>query len=670
MISAVLAPASSPTGNAVELPTDWQTARLDSVADLLSGGTPSKSRPEWWAGPIPWASPKDMKRLHLIDVEDHISEDALRHGSRLVPAKTVFVVIRGMVLTKDLPVAMAEIPMAFNQDMKAVVARNEVDPDYLLYALASRKHALSREIGTSAHGTRRIGSSSLEALMLALPPKREQITIATVLRKLEAAVETQGRIVATLKELKATTMTKLFREGLRGGAAGSVQTRFGEAPGNWRVAPLVEHAEVQTGVAKGRDLGDSDTIEIPYLRVANVQDGYLDLSEIKTIRIRARERDRYALRAGDVLLTEGGDFDKLGRGYLWDGTIEQCVHQNHIFAVRTDGKTLLPEFFAYLVQSPYGKAYFLSVAHKTTNLACINATKLKAFPILLPDLTEQGEIVAALRGIDAVLDAHTRRLGAVKAMFSTMLTSLMTGQLRLGEGSRPGDEREVAAGEVEGLLGELVRRFEPEQVILFGDPVPGSPKAEGGIGLLVVMPFQGRALAETVRIQRELQPDREIDLLVRRPAEVRQALRTGDALITGIVERGRVLHVHPGTEGSLTEGEDEAPLRADRHGRPDEATLREVVHRIVKTVAPEKIILFGSAARGEMGPDSDLDLLVVKAGDRRGAARTIYEALCGVSPWLPKDVVVVTPEDVERHRDTIGYVIRPALREGRVLYAA
>jgi predicted nucleotidyltransferase len=100
-----------------------------------------------------------------------------------------------------------------------------------------------------------------------------------------------------------------------------------------------------------------------------------------------------------------------------------------------------------------------------------------------------------------------------------------------------------------------------------------------------------------------------------------------------------------------------------------EVTIAEIVRRIVEAVQPEKIILFGSAARGAMGPDSDLDFLVVKAcQNRREVATEIYRNLRGVG--VPIDIVVVTPEDVQRHKDTIGYILRPALREGRVVYAA
>ena len=166
---------------------------------------------------------------------------------------------------------------------------------------------------------------------------------------------------------------------------------------------------MQTGVAKGRSLNGAEVISVPYLRVANVQDGYLDLTEIKNIEIRRSELPRFSLRVGDVVLTEGGDFDKLGRGFIWNGEIAGCVHQNHIFAARANRSMILPEFLAYLTQSPYGKAYFLSVAHKTTNLACINTTKLKAFPALVPPLQDQQQIVHALTAVDRKIAVEGQR---------------------------------------------------------------------------------------------------------------------------------------------------------------------------------------------------------------------------------------------------------------------
>jgi type I restriction enzyme S subunit len=154
---------------------------------------------------------------------------------------------------------------------------------------------------------------------------------------------------------------------------------------------------------------------------------------MKKIQIRKDEIARYRLQDGDVVLTEGGDFDKLGRGFIWRSELDLCIHQNHVFAVRTDREHLLPEFLAYLAQSEYGKAYFLKVAHKTTNLACINSTKLKAFPALLPKMDEQREIVEILDAIDRKIDLHKRKRAVLEELFRTLLHKLMTGEIDVND---------------------------------------------------------------------------------------------------------------------------------------------------------------------------------------------------------------------------------------------
>ena len=132
---------------------------------------------------------------------------------------------------------------------------------------------------------------------------------------------------------------------------------------------------------------------MPYLRVANVQDGFLDLSEIKMIEVSPDLIPKYTLQQGDVLFTEGGDYDKLGRGTVWNNEIPNCLHQNHVFAVRTNQSKLIPEFLSFQAGSYYGKQYFLRCSKQTVNLASINSTQLKSFPVLLPDLEEQREII-------------------------------------------------------------------------------------------------------------------------------------------------------------------------------------------------------------------------------------------------------------------------------------
>jgi len=176
--------------------------------------------------------------------------------------------------------------------------------------------------------------------------------------------------------------------------------------------PLEAFAEVTGGVALGGDT-PGGAVELPYLRVANVQDGYITTDDIKTVRVPAGAVERFRLTRGDVLLTEGGDLDKLGRGAVWDGRIDPCLHQNHIFKVRCDRSKLLPEFLSLYMASSEGKSYFLRVAKQTTNLASISASQLKAMPVPARSLIEQRRIVEV---VDAVSVQESSIQAAVDKM--------------------------------------------------------------------------------------------------------------------------------------------------------------------------------------------------------------------------------------------------------------
>ena len=267
-----------------------------------------------------------------------------------------------------------------------------------------------------------------------VPPLGEQKKIVAILSSVDEAMEATQLVINQLQVVKRAMLARLLTRGLPGRHTRFKQTGLGEAPDEWEVVPLSEVAFVQTGVARGKAVESG--VELPYLRVANVQDGRVDLSEMRTILVEERSVERYSLKSGDVLFTEGGDADKLGRGCVWRGQIDPCLHQNHVFAVRTNGVRLQAEYLAYLAASPGGKAYFLDSAKQTTNLASINSTQLKAFPVPLASLEEQAQIVRSIAVVEARLACEGGCASQLHALKAALMSVLLTGEVRV----RPDEE--------------------------------------------------------------------------------------------------------------------------------------------------------------------------------------------------------------------------------------
>ena len=177
-------------------------------------------------------------------------------------------------------------------------------------------------------------------------------------------------------------------------------------------ASLAQISDLKGGATKGRRYRPGELLtEVPYLRVANVQRGYLDLSEVKMIKVAQDVADQLELVPGDILFTEGGDRDKLGRGWVWKGEIDRCIHQNHVFRARLLLSEMHPEFVSWWGNS-FGQAFFEQSGKQTTNLASINLSVLSGFPVPTPPLAEQRRIVSE---VDRRLSVVQQAEAAVEA---------------------------------------------------------------------------------------------------------------------------------------------------------------------------------------------------------------------------------------------------------------
>ena len=205
-----------------------------------------------------------------------------------------------------------------------------------------------------------------------------------------------------------------------------------ELPEDWAVARLDMIASLKGGVTKDSKRQHVESRSVPYLRVANVQRGYLDLTEIKEIEASEEAIRDLALQYGDVLFNEGGDLDKLGRGWIWENQVPECIHQNHVFRART----YLPEMASRLISywgNSFGQLYFMRVGKQTTNLASINLSKLSEFPVPLPPLAEQAEIVREVEARISTLDnlelTLTDELKRAERLRQSILHRAFTGRL-------------------------------------------------------------------------------------------------------------------------------------------------------------------------------------------------------------------------------------------------
>ena len=418
-----------------------------AIASIKSGGTPRRGTAEYYGGDIPWAKIGDLTAAGrwIDETEETISEEGLNSSSaRIFPAGVVLFSMYGSIGKTTI----TRIPMATNQAILGLEPQDSVTADFLYYALMYARNALFRgAIGTSQMN---INAGMVKGFEVPVPPPDlmyglvrflsavEDGSDLSLLVDLPEPIEEQRGIVAKIERLAEKVEEAKRVADLSAGSSRSLvasytfrlfaKTLHGKVP----TVPLGEISEIQSGVTLGRMVTDA-RLELPYLRVANVQDGYLDLSVVKTVLIRDRERDKWLLRKGDLLLTEGGDWDKLGRGTIWDEEIPDCIHQNHIFRIRVDQSEFDSRYLLALTGSPYGKEYFQGASKQTTNLASINQKQLKAFPVYRLPLADQMSIVARLERMKLrahrLLERQMRRRPALDALLPSILDKAFKGEL-------------------------------------------------------------------------------------------------------------------------------------------------------------------------------------------------------------------------------------------------
>ena len=250
--------------------------------------------------------------------------------------------------------------------------------------------------------------SDLLKIEIDLPEISKQQSIVSQLSKIEDVVALRQRQLQKLDELVKARFVEMF---------GDMYLNTME----WRELHLETMADIVSGITKGRKIAGKQLTKVPYMAVSNVKDGYIDWTTVKTIEATDQEINQYRLLSDDVLMTEGGDPDKLGRGAIIRTPLENCIHQNHIFRVRLDESHILPDYFAEYLKHQRAKRYFLGCAKQTTGIASINMKQLKALPVLLPPLELQNEFSAFIRQIDKSKVVVQKALDEAQTLFDSLM---------------------------------------------------------------------------------------------------------------------------------------------------------------------------------------------------------------------------------------------------------
>lgn len=347
-----------------KVPTEWTRRRIRNVARLSPGYSAKPPATDEVCTVIPMELLSDDG---VIDVSNQQPVEEVQAGLTLFEQGDVLFAKITPCMENGKGAFIQQLPTRYgfgSTEFHVLRPSREVHGKFLYYATFNPVYRVyAAENMTGAAGQKRVSSRFLRDTRLFLPPLPEQERITAYLDAScaanDAAVAAKRRQLETLDALRKSTIHRAVTRGvtehveLQPTGNGWMES----VPRGWSLVCLKRIAEIQTGLTLGK-VYEGRLIEHPYLRVANVQDGHLDLEDVTVIEVPATVAARVELRPGDVLMTEGGDLDKLGRGYLWNGEIEGCLHQNHIFAVRCFRHKLLPKFLTYVIAATYGRDYF------------------------------------------------------------------------------------------------------------------------------------------------------------------------------------------------------------------------------------------------------------------------------------------------------------------------
>jgi len=406
--------------------SDWNPVKFGDTEffEIATGGTPDTKKPEYYGDDIRWLKSGDIKGLYITESKNRISNLGLEESNaRVHPAGSVMLAMSGRGKTRGTSTIL-KVPCACSQSVAAIIPQtNEFLPEFIHFNLAYRYYEIRNITGDEDRSGLNLGL--IRKITIPKPELHEQIIISKVLTQLYLAAQLPIEIIKTIRELKASFMAKLFREGLQ--KKPQQKTEIGILPEDWDMVELGSMFDMQ----QGKNMSPKHRKGIspyPFLRTSNIMWGRLNLSNLDVMDFTDDERDKLAFKKDDLLVCEGGD---VGRTSIWNDEMEDCYYQNHIHRLRKNDDDIHPEFIMYWMQAAYLIFGLYSGEKIKTTIPNLSQGRLKAFKVPKPkNLTEQVDISTKIRILDNKIELEEKRRRNFSQIFNTMLHKIMTREIQ------------------------------------------------------------------------------------------------------------------------------------------------------------------------------------------------------------------------------------------------
>ena len=411
-----------------QIPGGWRQVRLGDVAGFQQGGTPAKANAEYWNGNVPFVTGADLgqRRIGRDSARSFLTEWGLNSGS------TVFCNAGDLLLATRTRVGLAGIAsevLGASQDITLVEPKDEADCGFLYRVLDGRADELQRKSrGTTIQGVTR---EDVDSLPILLPPLPEQRAIAAVLDSIDDAIEGAGAVIAATEGLRDALLHDLLTRGVPGW-----HTEWREVPGlgtipaAWEVARL---GDVLDSTTYGTNSPLSADGAIPVLRMNNLQNGQLDLSDVRRANLVDKEIRELNLIPGDILFNRTNSLDLVGKVGVVRSLSQPMSFASYLVRLRVKEERANPFWLSALLWSEACQSRIRKFATPGVSQANINPTSLKTLTIPLPPLAEQQAIAAALDGVDSAIEVAREEREGLRLLKESVADALLSGRVRVGE---------------------------------------------------------------------------------------------------------------------------------------------------------------------------------------------------------------------------------------------